>query len=247
MSAVVTAPEERGTDPPGRASRAFAELLTRAAEALHEARGVASTCVAIGQSARATIPGIDHAGLCVIADGRVETYGATDDIVRSLGDIQQATGEGPCVDSAASESVLELSAVAHDQRWPRYIPLAVETGVLSQIAVRLEASRKRSSTLLLGSTTSEMLDPDAAWLTGLYAVHASCALDAARREEQLEEAMETRRTIGAAMGIVMERYGLDSRRAFKLLLRRSQDRNVKLRHVAEEVVRIVEHRARQGG
>jgi AmiR/NasT family two-component response regulator len=52
----------------------------------------------------------------------------------------------------------------------------------------------------------------------------------------LSEALETRSTIGKAMGIVMERYQLSDERAFAFLTRLSQHRNVKLRLVAEELV-----------
>jgi AmiR/NasT family two-component response regulator len=51
----------------------------------------------------------------------------------------------------------------------------------------------------------------------------------------LNRALETRATIGQAVGIVMERYQLDERSAFAFLTRLSQQRNVKLRDVATEI------------
>lgn len=48
--------------------------------------------------------------------------------------------------------------------------------------------------------------------------------------------MRTRQHIGIAVGIVMQRYGLDQDRAFQYLARVSQSSNIKLREVAEEVI-----------
>ena len=49
-----------------------------------------------------------------------------------------------------------------------------------------------------------------------------------RRIEQLTVAVEHRTTIGKALGILMERFGIGSERAFDVLRRYSQTRNVKL-------------------
>jgi AmiR/NasT family two-component response regulator len=72
-------------------------------------------------------------------------------------------------------------------------------------------------------------------------VHQSTvAIEYAREVENLQEAMNTRKTIGQAIGIVMERYGLTEDRAFAFLTRLSQQRNVKLRLVAAELVSATE-------
>jgi AmiR/NasT family two-component response regulator len=47
---------------------------------------------------------------------------------------------------------------------------------------------------------------------------------------------QTRKTIGQAIGILMERYRIDADRAFQFLIRASSTSNVKLRDVADEVV-----------
>jgi signal transduction histidine kinase/DNA-binding response OmpR family regulator len=54
---------------------------------------------------------------------------------------------------------------------------------------------------------------------------------------QLRQALQTNRTIGTAVGIVMALYGLDQQRAFQVLVRTSQQNNRKLNDIAAEVVR----------
>ena len=48
--------------------------------------------------------------------------------------------------------------------------------------------------------------------------------------------MQTRQLIGQAVGVTMERFGLDEARAFGFLARLSQDNNVKLRVVAQRLL-----------
>jgi signal transduction histidine kinase/DNA-binding response OmpR family regulator len=54
---------------------------------------------------------------------------------------------------------------------------------------------------------------------------------------QLRQALQTNRTIGTAVGIVMTQYELDQQRAFQVLVRTSQQHNRKLHDIAAEVTR----------
>jgi signal transduction histidine kinase/DNA-binding response OmpR family regulator len=64
------------------------------------------------------------------------------------------------------------------------------------------------------------------------------AIDAAETTVgQLRQALQTNRTIGTAIGIVMASYELDPSRAFQVLVRTSQQTNRKLHDIAAEVVR----------
>lgn len=54
--------------------------------------------------------------------------------------------------------------------------------------------------------------------------------------EQLQTALTSARTIGAALGIVMVSQKITQDQAFQVLRQFSQNRNVKLRDLADEVV-----------
>jgi AmiR/NasT family two-component response regulator len=56
---------------------------------------------------------------------------------------------------------------------------------------------------------------------------------------QLQDALESRDVIGQAKGILMAREGCAPDAAFEMLRARSQQRNVKLRDVASEIVAAV--------
>lgn len=60
--------------------------------------------------------------------------------------------------------------------------------------------------------------------------------EAAKREVQLREAVEGHRIIGQATGILMERHRLTAAVAFERLRSASQNRNIKLRQIAERMI-----------
>lgn len=70
----------------------------------------------------------------------------------------------------------------------------------------------------------------------LFARHAGLALQAAAQHHHLERAVDSRTTTGQATGILMHRYRLTAEQAFETLKRYSQERNMKLRDVAETIV-----------
>jgi AmiR/NasT family two-component response regulator len=86
------------------------------------------------------------------------------------------------------------------------------------------------------STESEDLHPEAEALADLFAAHSAIALGHARERETLNEALHTRKVIGQAIGIIMERYHMNEDRAFAFLVRASSQGNIKLRDIAQELV-----------
>ena len=61
--------------------------------------------------------------------------------------------------------------------------------------------------------------------------------EAATTVGQLRQALQSNRTIGTAIGVVMTRYELEPQQAFQVLVRTSQQNNRKLHDIAEELVR----------
>ena len=57
---------------------------------------------------------------------------------------------------------------------------------------------------------------------------------------QLRQALQSNRTIGTAVGILMTRYDLEPKRAFQVLVRTSQQNNRKMNDIAEELLRTGE-------
>jgi GAF domain-containing protein len=218
--------------------RDAATALAQAARTIHREDTLDETLAAIAETARISVPGIDHAGISIITpQGGIETKAATDAVVWEFDRLQYDLGEGPCVSAMRETPVVAVPHARHDQRWPGFMPRALRLGLQSQLAVRLFLDVEGTmGALNLYSTSQEEIDPDAEHVAELFASHAAIALHQAREVEHLNQALESRKVIGQALGIVMERYALDENHAFAFLLRASSTSNIKLRDIAAQLV-----------
>lgn len=214
-----------------------AASLANAAEAINESQSFQETMDAIVRATCTSLPEFGHVSLSLRKpDGTLETTSGTDQLVWELDNQQYSVGEGPCVEAIEEEPVVVVEHLPHEQRWPRYIPAAAEKGVRSQVGVRLFTSGRHIGGLNLYSTEHYEVDPDCVETARLFATHAAIMLGHAQHQDQLNQALQTRKLIGQAIGILMERYRIDADRAFQFLVRASSTGNIKLRDVAEELV-----------
>lgn len=195
-----------------------------------------STLEQITAAAVELIPDAAFASITVRHGDRLETVNATDECVMAVDATQYALQEGPCYEAATDVPQVTAPDLPNDSRFPRYGPKAADAGIYAQAAFRLfERNGGVQGALNLYSTKPGAfagIEDTAA----LFRSQAAVAIAYAHEVTNLTEALETRATIGQAMGIVMERYHLSDERAFAFLARLSQHRNVKLRVVARELV-----------
>jgi GAF domain-containing protein len=225
----------------------IAHALNEAARLMNAPSTLDETLDAITRAALSTVPGFDHVGISIRhRDGTIETKSATDQLVWELDEVQYSLREGPCYESLTGAGITVVQQARHDQRWPRYMPEAVKRGLRAQLAVGLYSDRESLGGLNLYSTESDRVDDDAIGIAELFASQAAIALGRSRQEFQLNEALESRKVIGQALGLVMQRYELDEDRAFQFLVRASSSGNIKLRDLAAELVRAANERAHNG-
>jgi hypothetical protein len=197
----------------------------------------------ITTAAVAVLPHVRYASLTVRhADGSLETNAPTDDLLWRIDAAQYELQEGPCYEAAVDTAHVISRDLAVDERFPRYGQVAVDAGIRSQAGLRLFDTPKAQGALNLYSPTVGAFD-DLASIHELFTHQAAVAIAYAQEVHNLQEAMLTRKLIGQAIGIVMERYGLTEERAFAFLTRLSQHRNVKLRLVAQELVAATEQQS----
>jgi GAF domain-containing protein len=215
----------------------LAEELARASESINESRSFHEALDAVVVATRASLPDFSHVSISMKGrDGVFETAAGTDQLAWELDSVQYDLGEGPCVEAVEHEPVVVVEHLRHEQRWPGYVADAAARGVRSQVAVRLFSDRKHVAGLNLYSTEHDEVDQLAAETARLFATHAAIILGHAQHEDQLNEALVSRKVIGQAIGILMERYRIDADRAFQFLVRASSSSNIKLRDVADEIV-----------
>ncbi|GGO90928.1 GAF and ANTAR domain-containing protein [Wenjunlia tyrosinilytica] len=216
----------------------LAKTLAGIAQDLHSFESWEETLQGIVEAARLTIDGADGAGIMLLRrKGAVESPAYTGDPVLACDRVQAELGEGPCVEALWDAPVVRIDDMAREERWPNFARCAVELGVQSMLACRLSTQAEVLGSLNLHSRRPKAFDEDADQMTEVFAAHASIALADAHLSTTLRSAVTSRQVIGEATGILMERYGISSRQAFGMLVTASQHMNVKLRIVAEDVVR----------
>jgi hypothetical protein len=192
---------------------------------------------ALAASAASNITGVDFASVSVRRKDRsLDTVAATDPLALDLDKIQYELGEGPCYDAVTDERIVVVNDLAaHDIPYPRFAPRALEFGVRAQTAIQL-AHNSEQAGLNLYARTPQAFDHTTMHMAELFSNQAALLLGYARQVGSLGQAVQSRQDIGTAVGILMERYGLDRDHAFGLLVRISNDRNIKLRVIAEDVI-----------
>jgi hypothetical protein len=219
--------------------------MEQAAEAAGRIADVDEALHALTAGAVDAIQAADYASISIRRrDGTLETLAATDPLVEKLDRHQYELREGPCYDTATDETFAVSFDMARDRRWPRYGPIAAEFGVHGQLAVLLTENREGRSALNVYSGEPHEFDSDSVETAELFASHAAVAMGFVRAVTNLSAAVASRQTIGMALGVVMERYQLDSTRAFAFLVRTSQTSNVKLRDVSAQIVAGHDSRSR---
>jgi GAF domain-containing protein len=181
--------------------------------------------------------GCDFAGV-IFVHGRnhIETAAATDPIVAKLDAVQMEIGEGPDVSVLENRLSVIVSDTRAESRWPNWGARVYDAGIRSLLSVRMYTDDETMGTLNAYSRKPDAFDVDDQAVAHILARHAAVALGNARKIENLWLAVDARKRIGQAQGILMERFDLTADQAFAVLLRYSQDNNVKLRAVADRLV-----------
>jgi len=211
--------------------------LARLALSMHEESTVADTIERVLDYARQAVD-CSHAGVAFVHAGRqIETVAATDPVVRTLEATQNRLKEGPDLSLTRADRSLIVADTASDARWPRWGAAAAELGLRSMVGARLYTSDRTIGTLNLYDSRPHHFTESDLEVAHVLARHAAISLWNAQNSQNLLRAVDSRKLIGQAQGILMERFDLDEDAAFAVLRRYSQNHNLKLHTVAETVVK----------
>jgi len=227
----------------GRSFDDLAADLADLARELLEQETVQATLYRIVTGAVDLVDGCEAAGIMVVRRHEVETLAATDNVAEASDRIQGELGEGPCFDAIEQKQCVyrieDLRAAG--ERWTEVAARARELGIGSMMGFLLYTNgRDDLGALNLYSSRSGAFTEHDERVGWLLASHAAVALSAARHVENLEIALQTSRSIGEAIGILMSRYRLDEDQAFRAIVRYSQSHNTRVRDVAEMINHVGE-------
>ena len=221
------------------AAKASADAFARLAVELHDAPGVEETVDAVVQFALQAL-NCTYAGIALYASGsRPEIAAVTDPVVADVYELQIDSESGPLVTALRERTTVLIRDTTTDGRWPQWAERVAQLGVRSVLDVPLQTGgggRPTVGVLGLYNPEPDAFSEDDEAIAHILARHASVAVASARHEETMAQAVDARKLVGQAMGILMERFDVDGDRAFAILKRYSQDTNTKLRDVAQQLI-----------
>jgi GAF domain-containing protein len=215
----------------------LAHQLSRLARELEQETDPDAVLLEVVAAAVTLIPGTDEASISMVTERRhITSQAPTSSLASDVDALQEETGEGPCLDSAYEQQTVSVPDMATEERWPHFAERASQVGAASMLAFQLFVEGDNLGALNLYSRTPHAFTDESEHVGLLFASHAAVAFAGARKQETLTRALDTRDVIGMAKGILIERYSLTPDRAFRVLVRSSQESQRKLRDVAEELV-----------
>lgn len=191
---------------------------------------------AVPAAAGAGVPLIDENGVRI-------TTAATDSAVEAADALQYQLEEGPCPSAWATSEVQRIDDTAQALGWVRWEAAVAESGIRSVLSVPLVHRKRALGAMKVYACTPgafgdaeerllELLAEAAATLLG-----AAQAVDApARLSTSLEESLQSRDTVGLAVGVLMARAHLDSEAARSVLLEQARAEGRRVGEIALEVL-----------
>ncbi len=182
-------------------------------------------------------------GITLQPNGRPLTVASSDGLASQVDELQYGLDEGPCLASLRTGQVVRIDDLAAEQRWPRYAGRALGYGVVSSLSYPTQVQGRPVGALNLYSRDpgffgelqtrqAERFAQDASTAAGLAARMAQQAV----LTDQLRASLASRPVIDRALGVIMGEQRCSAEFAFEILRRASQNRNIKLRQVAEEII-----------
>ena len=168
----------------------------------------------------------------VTVDPGPVTIAAVADVAPVVDLLQRQLGEGPMFDAIGDDPLQQVSDLADGGRWPRWSAAAMAAGVRSTLVLQLFTDRA-IGTMNLYSTRRRQIDDTAIDDARTLAAHASVQLAMLGREAQLLRTTQHKTLIGRAQGMLMQKYGLDENRAYRMLSWIAQQNQVEIGALAE--------------
>ena len=222
----------------GKHPTSLGERMSHAARTLQQQADPQSTMDCAVALAVENVPGCDGASISLVhGRRRIDTPACSDESSLRADQLQYELGEGPCLDAIHETDLVHSPRLSEEKRWPTWgIRVEAETAFRSIFAFRLFTHDNIVGAINMYSRSPGAFDAEDRDDGLALAAHIAVAVAAAQEVHHSRVGLESRTVIGQATGMLMERYGMEADRAFAVLNRYSQDRNVKLRAVAEEVV-----------
>jgi GAF domain-containing protein len=230
---------------PGRREKTLAETFVLLADTLVDDYDIVDLLDQLVASC-VNLLGVTAAGLLLDDQrGNLAVVASSDESTRLLEIFQLQTNEGPCLDCVRMGAAVSSNDLHDDrERWPRFVPAAIDAGFRSVVAVPLRLRDQTIGGLNMFHARPEPIPGDDRRLAQALADVATIGILQRRSThrttqlaEQLQHALSSRVAIEQAKGVLAERSNVGMDEAFTALRGYARTHNLKLTEVAVAVVR----------
>ena len=178
------------------------------------------------------------------AGGSLQVMASSSERTEALELLQSRNEEGPCFDCyRGSRPVFSEDLRADGDRWPKFAPAAVQSGINSVHAIPMRVHGRTIGALnLFRADTGRLAERDRQLGQGMADIAAVALIqERAMREtrgvvQQLQSALNSRVLIEQAKGVLAERGNVSVDVAFAGIRRYARARNSRLSDVARDVI-----------
>jgi GAF domain-containing protein len=190
---------------------------------------------------------VDGAGLMLAdSDQHLRSVAASDPRFAHLEELQIRHQEGPCVAAFEDKVLIGAEDLERDSRWPAFSEAAVARDVRAVLASPLPYNQDAVGVVAVLSERSRPWSAEAELallaLTDLAALLIASMMQGQQQSElamQLQGALDSRKVIEQAKGVLMGRHGVSARTAYERLRAQARAERRKLAAVCAEVVQGV--------
>lgn len=230
-------------DPSPGSEAAFVEL----GKILHGEAPLNDVLLRVAEAARQIIPEVTDVSITTIENDQPRTVVFTGPVAIYLDERQYEKGFGPCMDAAVSGNTVLVDSADPRSDYADFAAVAREQSITYTLSTGMPVPQRVVGGLNLYSR-SELAPSEQSIATAeTFAAYAGVAVanavlfhNTVNLTQHLRAAMHSRAVIEQAKGVLMARQRCSADDAFAILTRLSQNRNVKLRTVAEQIVGSVQ-------
>jgi GAF domain-containing protein len=238
-------------DPPGPESPPVVRLQSL----LLEVGDIRHFLTELAEIATTVVEAPVSCGITLRYDGNLVTFGSSDARADALDETQYRIGTGPCLQSMRDGSIVAIRDTRSEQRWPSYVPLALDVRLRCSLTLPLTIGGATLGAMnVYGFDLPDLFGPDERRRLELFAAQAAGTLRVATRQvkdatllAQMEESLRSRTVIDQALGIIMALQRCTASAAFELLRRESQNTRRRLRDIAADLVTRTSGEAPEAG
>jgi GAF domain-containing protein len=182
-------------------------------------------------------------GITLQPDGRPLTVASSGTNASHLDELQYGLDQGPCLTALRTGQQIRIDDLRSDQRWQKYAVRAMASGVRSSLSTPLITQNGPVGAFNLYSAQPRFFGEAQTQLAERFAAEATVAVGIAARlaaqavlTDQLRASLASRSVIDQAIGVIMAQQRCTATEAFAILRTASQNRNVKVRQIADQIV-----------